>query len=38
MTETNQAPLAGVRILDLTVNLSGPYSTLVLAQQGADVV
>jgi crotonobetainyl-CoA:carnitine CoA-transferase CaiB-like acyl-CoA transferase len=38
MTETQQGPLAGVRILDLTVNLSGPYSTLILAQQGADVV
>jgi crotonobetainyl-CoA:carnitine CoA-transferase CaiB-like acyl-CoA transferase len=38
MTEPNQGPLAGFRILDLTVNLSGPYSTLVLAQQGADVV
>jgi crotonobetainyl-CoA:carnitine CoA-transferase CaiB-like acyl-CoA transferase len=38
MSETNRGPLGGVRILDLTVNLSGPYSTLILAQQGADVV
>jgi crotonobetainyl-CoA:carnitine CoA-transferase CaiB-like acyl-CoA transferase len=37
MTEARGA-LAGVRVVDLTVNLSGPYSTLVLAQQGADVV
>jgi crotonobetainyl-CoA:carnitine CoA-transferase CaiB-like acyl-CoA transferase len=27
-----------VRVLDLTMNLSGPFATLVLAQQGADVV
>jgi crotonobetainyl-CoA:carnitine CoA-transferase CaiB-like acyl-CoA transferase len=38
MTEPNQGPLAGVRVVDLTVNLSGPFSTLILAQQGADVI
>src|SRR5437762_9730893 len=31
-------PLAGVRVLDLTNNLSGPFGTMILAQQGADVV
>ncbi len=31
-------PLAGVRIIDLTNNLSGPYGTMLLAQQGADVI
>jgi crotonobetainyl-CoA:carnitine CoA-transferase CaiB-like acyl-CoA transferase len=38
MTESGTGPLAGVRILDLTMNLSGPFATMVLAQQGADVV
>jgi crotonobetainyl-CoA:carnitine CoA-transferase CaiB-like acyl-CoA transferase len=38
MTEPATGPLSGVRILDLTMNLSGPFATMVLAQQGADVV
>src|SRR5947208_286808 len=38
MTEAASGPLAGVRIVDLTMNLSGPFATMILAQQGADVV
>ena len=38
MNQPAGGPLAGVRVLDLTMNLSGPFATLVLAQQGADVV
>ena len=31
-------PLAGVQVVDLTTNMSGPLATMVLADQGADVV
>lgn len=31
-------PLGGVRVIDLTINMSGPLATMVLADQGADVV
>jgi crotonobetainyl-CoA:carnitine CoA-transferase CaiB-like acyl-CoA transferase len=33
-----RGPLEGVRVVDLTTNMSGPLATMVLAEQGADVV
>jgi crotonobetainyl-CoA:carnitine CoA-transferase CaiB-like acyl-CoA transferase len=38
MTARGFRPLDGTRVVDLTSNMSGPLATMVLADQGADVV
>src|SRR5512146_1737401 len=37
-TGIGRGPLAGITVVDFTANMSGPFATMILGDQGADVI
>jgi crotonobetainyl-CoA:carnitine CoA-transferase CaiB-like acyl-CoA transferase len=38
MTGEGRGPLRGVRVVDFTANMSGPFATMMLGDQGAEII